>query len=140
MRVVSLALLFTGMISLTGCNKESASAAPRQIQPQEVQWYQTQPAGKPGMSLEQITINPDVVHAGQTATVSVKLANVRPGTDITLSWFGPSGWNVADQLATATGSTMTFQVPVQAFQTPGRYHGELHADIIHLGEVTLTLQ
>ncbi len=92
------------------------------------------------MTVEQMTVSPDVVHAGQTATVNVKLANVQAGTEITLSWFGPSGWNVADQQATVSGPAMSFQVPVQALQTPGRYHGELHADIIHLGEVTLTVQ
>ncbi len=92
------------------------------------------------MTVEQMTVSPDVVHAGQTATVNVKLANVQAGTEITLSWFGPSGWNVADQQVTATGSTMSIQVPMQALQSPGRYHGELHADVIHLGEVTLTVE
>ncbi len=137
MKIVIIAI---AAAALLGCNRGSASAQTRPPQPQEVQWYQQNAPAQPALAVQQLQVQPPVIHAGQPATVTVKLANVKPGTELTLSWFGPSGWNVADQQAVATGDTLTFQAPADSLTTPGQYHVELRNDVQLLAETPVTVQ
>ncbi len=139
---MKFALPFALVALLLGGGKKNTTSASAQtrLQPQEVQWYQTGAPAQPAIAVGELAVNPPAVHSGQQATVTVKLANVKAGTDITLAWFGPNGWNISDQHAIATGNTMTFQAPVESFGTPGKYTAELRNDVQLLGVTSLVVQ
>jgi hypothetical protein len=129
MRVVSIALL-TAALATSGCHKSSSAPAAAQLQPQEVNWNQSaEPAsphktqrGLPDITVEQLAVN--------GSNVDVRFTNVKPGTGLTLAWFGPNGWSVTNQYQAANGNTATFAIP--KFGTPGRYEAELLDDNLRL--------
>ena len=85
-------------------------------------------------------VSPPSPHRGQAITVTVTLKNAPRSTPVTLSWFGPDGWLVFDQIAETRGDVVSFVAPSGTFLSPGRYHGDLRSDAVHLGsgDVTVT--
>ncbi len=139
MRVVVIALLTA--FAAVGCHK-SPGTAPAQAQAplpsQEVNWNQSQTSQSATQAQPSA---PVVVATAQVAVngsnVTAQLSNVRPGTELTLAWFGPNGWHVTNQQQVVSGNTVTFPVP--KFATPGRYEAELLDDVRLLGTVDVNL-
>lgn len=138
MRVVVIALLTA--FAAAGCHKSSGTAPAQAQAPlpsQEVNWNnqsagqtsQAQAGAPVVVATAQVTVN--------GSNVTAQLSNVRPGTELTLAWFGPNGWHVANQQQVVSGNTVTFPVP--KFATPGRYEAELLDDVRLLGTVDVNL-
>lgn len=124
---------------LAACAKEQP-AAPPATQTVAIEGFSEEPAKPTRAKLPTATkfeIAPQTVRRGQTATVTVAAQDLRPGSDLTLSWFKPDGWNLTDQMV--GGASGRLEAPVAQMTQAGTYRVELRSGTIHLGEATLTV-
>ncbi len=56
---------------------------------------------------------------------------------LTLSWFGPDGWVVAQQVKDLHGDKAVFNTPASEFKEPGRYRASLQAGPVYLARGTV---
>jgi outer membrane receptor protein involved in Fe transport len=127
-------LLAAATLAAAGCSKATApeAAAPPPV-------VETAAIEHPGVKAERFDITPATIRRGQPATVDVQLDRASPGSTVTVGWFGPDGWNVADQSENVAGNRASFAAPVASLDKPGRYTAELRAGLDDLAGATLTV-
>ena len=142
MRVLVFVAFTTAALAVTGCHKsQPAASSQAALQPQEVNWNQNQSPAPSTDTATQPPAQPVVLASAQVAVngsnVTARVSNVKAGTELTLAWFGPSGWNVVNESQIVNGDTVTFAVP--KFETPGRYEAELLNGTQLLGTVDVNV-
>jgi hypothetical protein len=139
-RMTSLALPVAMVATLLAACAKEKPAAPPATQTVAIEGFAEEPAKPPTPRLPTATkfeITPQTVRRGQAATVTVAARDLRPGSELTLSWFKPDGWNLTDQMV--SGASGTLEAPVAQMTQAGLYRVELRSGHIHLGEATLTV-
>lgn len=89
--------------------------------------------------VQRFDIAPGTVQKGQPVNVTIRLEDLPPATAVTLAWFGPDGWLVADETKEASGSAVSFTASPDRFRQPGRYRAELRSGNVYLGEGSVTV-
>lgn len=91
------------------------------------------------MRVARFEVTPATIHRGQAASVVVQLDKAGAPLPVTIGWFGPDGWNVTDQGASASAAAVTLPAPVDRFDRPGTYVAQLRSGLDSLGQANLTV-